>query len=469
MNSLSDKCHPRIFSLAKETRNTRYPWLDQGYWRVGLMTLLLLTTGISQATQDSANPGPDQATDPVSQIDLEKNLDRQRLHQEIDAQFERIRLGKENGSAFNLELGDEYLNYATLLSQAGFFDDANSAYQRAAHIQKTNHGIDSAQQLPALEGLFNNKFAVGDINDAEKYLDDVARVEQKNPSLRDKSSVLMRLKMGHYYLEKLKNISKTNELGQRYLKSANKYFLAVIEQNESKKLKGSLFPYGELAMTSYLGDQLQRRPDKVFTSNLVRTPANLLKEIRGHGTSTTTAELAPIEDILYNEELDQALPRALSMLKYYFKKADAEGNVEEALKATLALGDLNFLSGRTQRAKDYYAYAWATSQLLAENHPDRLALEQPAQLPNFKYAYNPVVNQEQFDDQNASEVLAMPLEFDVNKRGAIKNIKSLVDAERKLVSKAKRELRKYPFRPAIKQGRLSDSQDFVQAVAVEIK
>ncbi|MBX2849689.1 MAG: hypothetical protein KTR16_15305, partial [Acidiferrobacterales bacterium] len=66
-------------------------------------------------------------------------------------------------------------------------------------------------------------------------------------------------------------------------------------------------------------------------------------------------------------------------------------------------------------------------------------------------------------------LLEIPMQFDVNDRGGIKNIQALTDTERKLVSKAKYELRKYPFRLAIVEGRLNDSQGYTYAVAVNLE
>lgn len=435
----------------------------------GLVLGLVLPISVHAQTEEAATLLEQSVEHSVEQSELQKQVDKEKLRHSIDVQFVELRKDLEQENAFSLELADGYFEYATLLSEAGYYEDANSAYEKANHIQKTNHGIDSEQQIPALEALFNNYFLSGEIDEAQTYIENVVRIEEKNPSIKDKPSTIMQLKLGHYYLDKLKNSSPDSEIAVTYLKLANKYFLAVVQQNREKKLSGTLFPYGELAMTSYLGDQLVRKPEKIYKSSFQLSSANLLREVRGHSQAVMSTESAPVEDIQHNVEIDQALPRALSMLKYYFNKADEEGNVKEALKATLALGGLNYLAGRVQLAKDYYAMAWAVAKLLPENHPDRLALKQPAQLPDFKYAYNPVVNQDEIDNaDDGDQILTVPLQFDVNERGSIKNVKVLVDAERKLVSKAKRELRKYPFRPAIREGLLTDAEGFVQLVAVNV-
>ena len=61
------------------------------------------------------------------------------LRADLDAQFQRLQSSLETEDAFSEALGEDYLSYGLLLTQAGRYDDAREALTDAAHISKINN------------------------------------------------------------------------------------------------------------------------------------------------------------------------------------------------------------------------------------------------------------------------------------------------------------------------------------------
>ncbi len=409
----------------------------------------------------------------IAQIDSNSSnvTDRGQLQRQIDAQLVELLETKKNETPFSLKLGENYFNYGLLLTEFGSYQEANDAFEDSLHIQKTNHGIDSAQQLPALEVLFDNNFAVLDIENAESYVARAVRVEEKNPEIKDRPSVKMQLQLGHYYLDKLENSDFRHESAAKHLRLASQYFMAVIEQNKDRPLDQIALPFGELAMTNYLGNKIIRKPEVRYEDPDPFPPTFTERLAELNGISLDSEPLivvnAPVDDIIYNDYLNGAVPRAMEALKEYFNKAYAEEDVEEALYASLALGDINYLVGRINTADDYYAVAGNVANILPETHPQRLELEKPMSLPAFSYAYTESEEDNEFNI--GVESISVPLQFNVDQKGRISKIVSIAEIDSRLLTKAKRELRDLTFRPALVNGERVTLDDFIYNVSVPLK
>jgi len=283
-------------------------------------------------------------------------VDRNKLLQEIDAQLLQLSEVKKNEDSFSPVLAESYKNYGSLLTEAGYYQAANEAFQQALQIQRSNHGISGSEQLPTLESLFDNNFAMDEIDEAESYVARTIRIEKENPDIEDRPSVTMQLKLGHYFLDKLQTSSPESEKSAAYLRAANNYFMAVIEQNRHLRLDQVRLPYGEVAMTNYLGNKIYRKPEFVYErdKSIPVTTEILLNQVRGRilNTPASIKVDAPIVDLNYNEYLNGSFPRATNALKEHFRKAYDENNIEEALYAATALGDSNFMLDRNQAAPD---------------------------------------------------------------------------------------------------------------------
>lgn len=412
----------------------------------------------------------DQNTTQVDQNTSTAFLDRRELLQEVDQQFVKLNAAKRNGDPFSIELADNYLQYAALLTEADAYDEANAAYEQALHIQRSNHGINAIEQLPTLEALFDNHLITGNIENADSYVARALRIEKENINIVDRPSATMQLKLGHYFLSRLEASSLESEASAKYLRTAHNYFMAVIDQNKHRRLDQVNLPYGEVAMTNYLGTQISRKPEFIYEqdSSVPVTSEIIRNQLRGRALNLPDQVRvdAPNDDLQYNDYLDRSYPRATNALKEHFLKASEENNAEQALYATIGLGDFNFMLGRNQVADEYYEVAWKIANILPSSHSIKLALNQPVRLPEFNYAYEQARNKNGTDSDET--VLLVPMKFNVDDKGRLRNISAVADIEKELWSKAERALRQMIFRPALAEGKRSTVKDFVYSVPVRI-
>lgn len=428
--------------------------ISKNYW-AELLQLAVIVCFLCLAQSSFAQ------TDITSTPEL---IDNGQLLLEIDEQLLKLNAAKRNGDAFSLALAENYLQYGALLTEAGAYDEANSAFEQALQIQRSNHGIDAPEQMPTLEALFNNHMALQAIESAETYVARALRIEKENSNIVDRPSVNMQLRLGHYYLNRLETSSLDGEKSVSYLRSAIDYFMAIIEQNKHRRLDQVSMPYGELAMVSYYGSNISRKPEIIYEEEEFDPgsvdPIAVARGIISESSQRITRD-APAEDIAYNDYLNRVVPNALEELKVYFRKAYDEENVEQALQASLALGDLNYLAGRDEKADEYYKVAWSVSEVLPDQHPSRMALRKPTEIPSFSYAYSAVEKVETKSD------VTVNFAFDVDEKGRLRNISTQDNVDSQLSSKARRELRDIIFRPALVDGNRTSAENFVYPVLVK--
>ena len=322
----------------------------------------------------------------------------------------------------------------------------------------------SLEQLSRLKEQFDSQLRQGNIESAEKYLDQAVKIEQQDSTLTEKPSITMQLEIGHYYLNKLKETDPNANSAPAYLRESIERFTSIIEQNNHQRIDEVMLPYGELAMASYLGNNIVRKAEFFFDEDDLGD-GSAEPNGQGPGASSETAQRvrvsAPEEDLLHNDYLNRVVPNTLEVLKVYYRKAYDEENVVEALYAVLALGDLNFSVGREEIADQYYKVAWNVGSVLPSNHPRRLGLSQPSPIPNFNYAYSPNISVE------SAETMNMPLKFDVNQKGQLDNITSVSDDDKEFLSKARRELRGMIFRPALNNGERISQEDYEYVLSMK--
>ena len=331
-------------------------------------------------------------------------------------------------------------------------------------LAQSNIGSDSVDQLPSLEGILTEQLRQDERANAEKTLARIIAVEEKNPARDDESSIKMQLELGHYYLVKLAETDPNQESSVDYLRKAHDYFMAVIERNKDMPFNQGYLPYGELAMAAYLSSNINRKPEFIHVEEDSDAGSDPTAEGRGivSDTSQRVTLPAPAEDIAYNDYLNRTIPNVIEELKEYYNKAIAEKNAEEALSATMAIGDLNFLVGRDETADKYYQFAWKLAGVFPEQHPQKMALTKPSKIPSFNYTYSSVM------DSGSAVTVDVPLQFDIDERGRLRDISSTSDdISSQLSSKARREVRDLIFRPALDGGNRVKTDEFAYIMAVE--
>ena len=362
------------------------------------------------------------------QIDKNAIIEARLLAENIQRQYNQLRLTLETDDSYSAKLGEDYFGYGMLLREANRNDEAIEAFVNALHIDKINNGIYSLSQRASLIALFEIYFLNGNINKFEDYLERILWVENKNSDAEDIDSFNLLLMVGNFHLDKFLQRPISGLESVQTLLRAKDHLISAVKQYGDKPMDELLMPYGELALISYFEGQMQ--PDLDKTALIVDKKLKYSKNF-----NIREWQLA-----LY---IDDPFPAGEEVLMEYLKKAYEEENNFHVLRALIALGDLNLLFNRMDGAHKNYNLAWKAAELTNQIEVFTNEFSQPLALPNFHYTADrkPI--------KPSRPTVLVPLTIKVNKNGRVKGVKKLPKDHEfvKYFSKARRAARHTTFRP----------------------
>ncbi len=372
------------------------------------------------------------------------------LRVSLDAQFERIQQLIKTEDAYSSKLGEEYLGYGLLLTQAGEIDQARKMVVDALHISKVNDGVYSIEQRPILRALFEINLLKGKSEDLEANLSKIIWIENKNIDHIGTYSFDLALKLGHHYLDLYLIQSVHGDVSLGYLDSAAKHFSYAIRQYGRASMDELLMPYGELSEVHFYRKKLV---DKVIG---LQRGNSILGDGRNSPFSRKTQFKQP--DII-----DDTFFKAKKYSELHLIKAQTEKNKRQTTYALLALADTNLLFNRKKTAAHYYKQAWLEAQKLAVDAPIRLSFDKPVKLPAFNHS----LNNEDPQRQGATYAY-LPVMVDVNPDGKVTKVEKNVfgASSEKIALRARRIIKNTKFRPAILDGEMVPSSGHEEKIRV---
>jgi hypothetical protein len=366
------------------------------------------------------------------------------LRDSLERQFQEIQTLKETENAFSERLGESYLAYGRSLTQAGRTDEARSMLVNALHIAKINNGVTSIEQRPILRELFEMNLALGNTQEMTEQVARIVWLEKKNPAEQDIYSFDIIVRLGNYYLDLYLNNRAISELSLSHLNNSTKYLGYAINRYGDRPLSEVLLPYGELALAHYEKSRIQNEVDRSF-----------YQDTRKRGYSD-------LDKLQVKHSRLNSFSRSEGFLKDYLRKAKSERDLVNTIQALLGLGDLNLLTGRYMAANKYFDLAWTGAQNLPLAHPIVTSFANPVKLPSFNFS---VVRRPPI---SARETEMVALSINIDDDGRVRRVatEALVDTDKSTITKARRLVKRYKFRPIIENGKLVASKDYRYEVRV---
>ncbi len=370
------------------------------------------------------------------------------LRASLERQFEQILKLEEEEDAFSENLGEAYLGYGRLLGEVGRLEEARDMYAKALHISKINNGVYAIEQRPVLKTMFYMFQAQGKVEEMENYLKQVIWLERKQPDVRDNFSYDMVVALGNTYIDKYLAWPKITETSLIRINKSIHYLNYAIQRYSDLPLEEGLLPYGEMALLYYFKHRIALELNRSFYE------------------FSRQRQFTEIDKFPAVNSRSNFLNSAQGYLKTYLKKAEEEGDIEHQVRALRDLGDINLLFERGTVAQKFYEKAWVLASDLPPTHELVTSFDQPNKLPDFNYAGT----RSAYLDREV-EAVYVPLVMNLDRFGRIKKILSKAEDNPlpKYVFRAKRESRKYVFRPPIDNGKMIESNAHEQEIRVLLR
>jgi hypothetical protein len=366
------------------------------------------------------------------------------LQDSLKRQFQQIQTLKETEEAFSEQLGESYLAYGRALMRAGQVEDSRNMLVNAVHIAKINNGVTSIEQRPILRELFEMSLALGNTEEMTEQITRIIWLEERNPQSKDVYSFDMVVRLGNHYLDLFLNRPVISELSLSHLNQSAKYLGYAIDRYGDRPLSEILLPYGDLALARFEQSRIQDGVNRAYSHESRRDDSINLKMRQRQQSKLSSYS------------------RSESVLKQYLRKAKLERDLVNTIQALLGLGDLSLLTGRAASANKYFDLAWSGAQNLPVTHPIIESFNGPVKLPSFNLS----VVRKPLLQTKPTELVALLINIDDD--GVVRRVANddLVKAEKSATSKAKRQVKRYRFRPMIENGKLVASTAYRYEVEV---
>ena len=406
--------------------------------------LLIFSFGLSPVVANESTdreqqnlPGPTTASSEIQADDASdtKAEDLARTRNQL-AHLESI------ADAYDDGIGELSLELGALLARQGQTEEALSAYRRALHISRINHGLDAVLQLPVLEAMFDVQTKANRIESAGDTLSRIYRVHQQNYLPDDPATieVLMRIGIWHfsaYFFE-------IDRLGLTHLIKARKALGMAHTFSMAGKQDYNFDLYNLLLMTDYGLASMANNSDAGNTD-----------PVGFSGPSQSTINL-----------LNSSFRRGKTLLEKGIQEAHESEHRESMVRALLLYADWNQVFNKRNRARKLYLAAYQAALELPEESMIRQSFNRPHRLPDFNSASL------QFKPKDA-ETQMVYVKFDVDDRGFSRSVKILENAEQETIPPhvkraARNTVRTAAYRPAIANGQLIDAKGVTQMIVVEL-
>lgn len=347
-----------------------------------------------------------------------------------------------NGGAWEPGLVEELTALAVIQQQQGNHLEAVEIFDRAIHVNRIHSGLNTLEQIPAVEKMIESYLALGDWEQADLYNDYLFYIQQRAYGPHDPRMIPVLDRLASWNIQAF-NIGYGDSLGFR-LNTAQILLQAAVNM-----------------VTVHFGENdgryVRYRRNIANSAYLASRNPQLMAEIQ-------QPDFRNMQDVLLNK-LDaresirpigyQAGEVALrEIVRHYAAQDDKQVELASALAD---LGDWYLLFERRRTAQDLYKEAWdilATTEN-GEQHIQRL-FGQVTPIPTFTDSIDNLLTTPitKTDGTTLSYDYA-DVVFDVTDSGKARNIEILseeTEYNSGLFSRLQREIRGSYFRPIIVDG-----------------
>ncbi len=320
---------------------------------------------------------------------------------------------------YSPELAETYQGFGRHLQQHGRHADALAMLHKAQHVERVNHGIHGAGQIPVLRAMIASYKATGQLVPASAAYDQLLWISAKGLDPGDPMRIALLREAARWHLSA--HLLDEDERRFTHLEAAHQLLVqadALAEQlGADAATRGALLGDAALGRFYLLRDQGNRRFDP-------QVPAGYRY---GQGESVAAA--------VQNLTTNFAAGRSLHELRLARLEADAQVPAEERYRAQLELADWYLLFDRNDEAIARYRKARAANPTPADTDPFAAPLPLPAARGS------------------ATSALAVRIRLDVSARGHPDNVELLEDsAVSELRPRILRAIREARFRPVFAAG-----------------
>ncbi len=349
-----------------------------------------------------------------------------------------------NGGAWDENLSQELLGFGTVLQRQGEHEQAIEIFDRAAHLARVTFGLDTLEQIPALQGRINSHIAMGEWDEADRqqqyaYYVHSRGLNRNDPDLVDALAQYAQWSLASYF-RGLGEFPHVRLVDAVRLYSAAHALAVEHYQDDPERLNAYL---NDVAGSAYLVARTNAvqvantQPNARGFNEFAVVEASVLDTYRYRSSGFSQGEAALIKAI----ELQAGLPG-----EHY--------SVVNHAEAIAMLGDWYLLFDRRQAGMRHYREAW-----------ELLAGESPEQAHEFFARVQLLPQFNNFSEQRrlaavgrregGAEYGYVDLSFNVNQYGRLSNVDVLAivpdDSERR-VNRLLRELRQSVVRPRLEDG-----------------
>lgn len=395
----------------------------------------LADTGPAAAAPGTADSTHRSGSTPVS----DNASPRQRgLRKSVTQYLHNIKDLQKTHGAFYDQIGENFIGLGLAYRNLGQYKEAVQAFNQALHINRINHGLYSASQLPIMEMIIQTNTALSDWQTLDQNYNYLYWVNRRLYGDDDPRLLPVIDRLGRWQLQAYRLTSGPTPF--KHLLNAAELF-----QNAVRIIKQNYGTYDQRLINPLLGLAMA---DYQITQHISLTEAYGKHGFGDAFPGDLEQEMEDARDqqlLFFNgyREGQKALSRIIDVY------SNNPGLSKRAYgKALVLLGDWYMLFDRRNSARKTYAQAYAKLQEsgLGKKELNRL-FKQPHSLPDFQLSAK-----NQPSNDNGDYIIA---KFDVSKNGRARNIeivKSSVSYNGSLRRRAKDTIRAARFRPRLKNG-----------------
>ena len=405
------------------------------------LVMVLGTAAYAPGTRaDSGTPAHTGAVDATRQAPDSGDISprQQELRHAVTQYRKNIKELQKTYGAFYDQIGENLIGLGLAYRNLGQNREAIQAFNQALHINRINHGLYGASQLPLMELIIQTNTALSDWQALDQNFDYLYWVNRRLYGDDDPRLLPVIERLGRWNLQAYSLTSDPAPF--KHLLDAAELFqnaVRIIEQNYGTYDKHLINPLLGLAMADYQIAQ-QIRLDVTYEDHGFNTgfPGDMEQEMY---------EVRNQQTVFFNGYHDGQ--KALSRITDVYSK-NPELSKRDYGRALVLLGDWYLLFDRRTAASKTYALAYAKLQDSGMGKEDINRLfGRPQSLPDFRLSA-----ENQPPDNNGDYIIA---KFDISKYGRARNIEivktSVADSD-SLRRRAKDTIRAARFRPRLENG-----------------
>lgn len=369
--------------------------------------------------------------------DTQENRRTREIIEELQALIEEEESSQD---AFSNSIGELSFDLGNQLLKLNLFNEALTAFRRAEHLLRVNHGLYALEQVPALEGMIQANMRLRDWEQVNQDMDRLVWLYSRN-----------RAKGSPEYLDVLSDYAKyhlaaffwnVDELGLVHLIEAQDTLQFIADTSIERGFEYDPLLYESLSITNY----------------------TLMGYSNGSDRYMNIPELE--RRVGLGSYLANSYRRGLDYLRTGRDIAYQSDNLENRVHADLILADWYQLFFKRFEAQEYLKRAWATaSQIELE---DSAEFVKPHMLPRQGYlSLLPELTASQAETQ-------IHVRMDIDEWGAPRNVEFDAPADSEITdelmlagSRAVRTARQSRFRPAIVDGEPVEYVGYVHAIVIK--